>query len=183
MKRSSILSRGDFARLASSLIGNQTRPPNSKFFPGKILQPQPNKDRDQNQEKENRISRIEGRRFYGHPKVGNRKLGWLLLRKLAQQSVRPWICAGDFNEILEQHGKEGILPRAHWQMSDCRECLGDCGLQVSGSKATSSRGGIEEKILIPFGRVWTVLAAIQKGLKCFHKLLLLTTGHLARTIH
>jgi hypothetical protein len=28
---------------------------------GKILKPQPNKDRDQNQEKENRISRIEGR--------------------------------------------------------------------------------------------------------------------------
>ncbi|KAL0444003.1 UNVERIFIED_CONTAM: hypothetical protein Slati_2123000 [Sesamum latifolium] len=67
--------------------------------------------------------------FYGYPEVGNRKLGWLLLRKLAQQSVRPWICAGDFNEILEQHEKEGILPRALWQIGNFRECLGDCGLQ------------------------------------------------------
>ncbi|KAL0407808.1 UNVERIFIED_CONTAM: hypothetical protein Sradi_1715200 [Sesamum radiatum] len=61
--------------------------------------------------------------FYGYPEVHNRKLGWGLLRQLARQSTRPWICTGDFNEILEQHEKQGNTPRAQWQMRVFRECL------------------------------------------------------------
>ncbi|KAK4386390.1 hypothetical protein Sango_2509600 [Sesamum angolense] len=70
--------------------------------------------------------------FYGYPEVGNRKEGWTQLRKLTQQSVRPWICAGDFNEISYQQEKQGGLPWAHRQMRDFRECLDDCGLQDIG---------------------------------------------------
>ncbi|KAL0378750.1 UNVERIFIED_CONTAM: hypothetical protein Sradi_3180500 [Sesamum radiatum] len=70
--------------------------------------------------------------FYGYPEVGNRILGWSLLRRLAHQSVRPWVCAGDFNEVLAQHEKQGSLPRAHWQMRDFRKCLDDCGFQDMG---------------------------------------------------
>ncbi|KAL0355426.1 UNVERIFIED_CONTAM: LINE-1 retrotransposable element O protein [Sesamum radiatum] len=70
--------------------------------------------------------------FYGYPEVHNRKLGWGLLRQLARQSTRPWICTRDFNEILEQHEKQGTIPRAQWQMRDFKECLIDCDLYDLG---------------------------------------------------
>ncbi|KAL0286538.1 UNVERIFIED_CONTAM: hypothetical protein Sangu_2472500 [Sesamum angustifolium] len=47
--------------------------------------------------------------FYGYPEVGNRKEGWTLLRKLAQQSVRQWICAGDFKYCISKRNKEVSL--------------------------------------------------------------------------
>ncbi|KAL0320306.1 UNVERIFIED_CONTAM: putative mitochondrial protein [Sesamum radiatum] len=70
--------------------------------------------------------------FYGYPDVARRKEGWNLLRTLSKGSVRPWVCAGDFNEILEQHEKQGALPRPQWQIKDFRDCLDDCGLQDIG---------------------------------------------------
>ncbi|KAL0432495.1 UNVERIFIED_CONTAM: hypothetical protein Slati_2583800, partial [Sesamum latifolium] len=78
------------------------------------------------------LDRWRFRGFYGYPEVGQRKEDWSLLRRLAHHSVRPWICTGDFNEILEQHEKQRALPRASWQMRDFRECLADCGLQDMG---------------------------------------------------
>ncbi|KAL0433422.1 UNVERIFIED_CONTAM: hypothetical protein Slati_2676500 [Sesamum latifolium] len=72
--------------------------------------------------------------FYGYPEVCNRRIGWDLLRRLAGHSSRSWICVGDFNEILEQHEKQGNIPRAQWQMQGFRECLADCDLQDLGFK-------------------------------------------------
>ncbi|KAL0440363.1 UNVERIFIED_CONTAM: Dehydrogenase/reductase SDR family member 12 [Sesamum latifolium] len=70
--------------------------------------------------------------FYGFLKVARRKEGWDLLRKLSRVSVQSWLCAGDFNEVLEQHEKQGSHPRAHWQIRDFHECLQDCVLQDLG---------------------------------------------------
>ncbi|KAL0319628.1 UNVERIFIED_CONTAM: hypothetical protein Sradi_5224300 [Sesamum radiatum] len=38
----------------------------------------------------------------------------------------------DFNKMLEQHEKQGNIPRAQWQMRDFRECLIDCDLYDLG---------------------------------------------------
>lgn len=38
--------------------------------------------------------------FYGHPDEAQRNKTWDLLRLLCSQSSLPWLCAGDFNEIL-----------------------------------------------------------------------------------
>ncbi|KAL0433400.1 UNVERIFIED_CONTAM: hypothetical protein Slati_2674300 [Sesamum latifolium] len=70
--------------------------------------------------------------FYNFSEVARRKEGWDLLRKLSRASVQPWLCTGDFNKVLEQHEKQGSLPRAPWQMRDFRECLQDCALQDLG---------------------------------------------------
>ncbi|KAL0400084.1 UNVERIFIED_CONTAM: hypothetical protein Sradi_2351700 [Sesamum radiatum] len=48
--------------------------------------------------------------FYGNSAIAKRKHSWNLLRRLARASVRPWLCGGDFNEILGSHEKQGILP-------------------------------------------------------------------------
>ncbi|XP_074299050.1 uncharacterized protein LOC141630070 [Silene latifolia] len=38
--------------------------------------------------------------FYGWPMVADRHLSWELLRVLGRQSTLPWMCIGDYNEIL-----------------------------------------------------------------------------------
>ncbi|KAL0424119.1 UNVERIFIED_CONTAM: hypothetical protein Sradi_0946700 [Sesamum radiatum] len=46
---------------------------------------------------------------YGEPDTSKRTEFWNLLSRLHDQSPRPWLCAGDFNEILEQFEKKGGL--------------------------------------------------------------------------
>ena len=38
--------------------------------------------------------------FYGEPDANKRNESWRLLRELARQDNKPWMCMGDFNEIL-----------------------------------------------------------------------------------
>jgi hypothetical protein len=38
--------------------------------------------------------------FYGNPVRSTRKLSWDLLKFLRKEYNNPWICAGDFNEVL-----------------------------------------------------------------------------------
>ncbi|KAL0431255.1 UNVERIFIED_CONTAM: hypothetical protein Sradi_0751500 [Sesamum radiatum] len=64
--------------------------------------------------------------------IASRKETWILLRKLSQCSTRPWLCVGNYNEILSQIENEGLIPRSKWQIEDIRNCLEDCGLQDMG---------------------------------------------------
>ncbi|XP_074266286.1 uncharacterized protein LOC141588759 [Silene latifolia] len=65
--------------------------------------------------------------FYGWPSVQDRHLSWQLLRTLASESQDPWLCVGDFNEILFADEMKGGT-RAQWQMNNFREAVDDCGL-------------------------------------------------------
>jgi hypothetical protein len=49
--------------------------------------------------------RITG--FYGHPETALRQKSWELLELLKSKSDLPWVCLGDFNEIMEGREKEG----------------------------------------------------------------------------
>lgn len=40
--------------------------------------------------------------FYGHPVTHQRNATWELLKRLNDQMELPWICVGDFNEILKK---------------------------------------------------------------------------------
>ncbi|KAL0449049.1 UNVERIFIED_CONTAM: putative mitochondrial protein [Sesamum latifolium] len=73
--------------------------------------------------------------FYGYAELSKRKEGWELLRRLSRVYARPWLCAGDFNEVLNQHEKQGVIPRAQWQIKDFHDCLQVCGLQDLGCQA------------------------------------------------
>ncbi|KAK3230768.1 hypothetical protein Dsin_002649 [Dipteronia sinensis] len=70
--------------------------------------------------------------FYGYPEQSQRKHSWTSLRRLASMSTLPWVCMGDFNEILCDKEKMGGI-RKNWKdMLDFREVLEDCNLEDMG---------------------------------------------------
>jgi exonuclease III len=57
--------------------------------------------------------------FYGHPEVSMRRHSWALLRHLATINPTPWLCLGDFNEIvsLGEKSRSTARPRSQWYPS------------------------------------------------------------------
>ncbi|XP_074266567.1 uncharacterized protein LOC141589844 [Silene latifolia] len=61
-------------------------------------------------------------------RVSDRHLSWELLRVLSRQSSLPWICVGDFNEVLYSTEIKGGS-RPQWQMNNFQAHVDDCGLR------------------------------------------------------
>jgi hypothetical protein len=57
---------------------------------------------------------------------------WQQLCGLHVQPVKPWLCAGDFNEILLSHEKEGGRPRSQRCIDLFRDALQHCELHDLG---------------------------------------------------
>lgn len=49
--------------------------------------------------------------FYGNPEVTKRKEAWALLRYLSHLSSIPWLCIGNFNEIINLSEQRGLFPK------------------------------------------------------------------------
>ncbi|WVZ54654.1 hypothetical protein U9M48_005419 [Paspalum notatum var. saurae] len=61
--------------------------------------------------------------FYGEPRTDQRDRAWDTLRGLNVTPVKPWLCAGDFNEILVNEEKVGGVTRAQGGETDFHEVL------------------------------------------------------------
>jgi exonuclease III len=70
--------------------------------------------------------------FYGHPVAAKRHESWALLKHLMQLQPSPWVCIGDFNEILTQEEKTGAVLRKERQMDQFRATLETCNLRDLG---------------------------------------------------
>jgi hypothetical protein len=70
--------------------------------------------------------------FYGQPAWNKRHESWSLLKHLKSFPPEPWMCCGDFNEILAQHEKSGAANRKETQMEQFREALEACNLSDMG---------------------------------------------------
>ncbi|KAL5776412.1 hypothetical protein ACOSP7_009338 [Xanthoceras sorbifolium] len=79
---------------------------------------------------DNKIWHFSG--FYGNPEASQRSHGWTLLRRLNSDSSLPWLCGGDFNEILFPNEKDGGVERARHLINNFRRCLDDCELHDLG---------------------------------------------------
>ena len=55
-------------------------------------------------------------RFYGEPDTNKRHVSWEMLRRLKGMSQLPWLCTGDFNEILTSDEKLRGALRPYQQM-------------------------------------------------------------------
>lgn len=74
--------------------------------------------------------RITG--FYGHPQTHLRQFSWDLLTYLKGQYQLPWICFGNFNEILSMEEKSGGSLRPQSQMEKFRDVINFCGFMDLG---------------------------------------------------
>ncbi|XP_059436088.1 uncharacterized protein LOC132169016 [Corylus avellana] len=92
--------------------------------------------------------------FYGQPNASKRMEGWSLLRHIAKLEPEPWVCVGDFNEILNLSEKFGGHGRPSKLMEDFQSALDDCGLSELGfrgpkytwSNCQEGPGLIKEKL-------------------------------------
>ena len=65
--------------------------------------------------------RITG--FYGHPETHRRKESWEQLKGLNRKFQLPWLCLGDFNEILSMSEKWGGGLRPQKQIEDFKSAV------------------------------------------------------------
>jgi len=70
--------------------------------------------------------------FYGESKRELRFRSWDCLKMLKSKSNLPWLCAGDFNEILDASKQFGGQVRAERQMDGFRGAVSDCGFTDLG---------------------------------------------------
>lgn len=87
--------------------------------------------------------------IYGEPTWEYKHKTWAALHALHQRMTGPWLVAGDFNEILYNHEKEGGRPRGQRQMQDFHEALSNCHLSDMGYEGdifTWQRGRIRERL-------------------------------------
>ncbi|CAL2238014.1 unnamed protein product [Prunus armeniaca] len=54
--------------------------------------------------------------FYGHSEPSQRHHSWELLCRLSHRNSRPWICMGDFNEVMHEWEKSGGRDRSRMAM-------------------------------------------------------------------
>jgi hypothetical protein len=69
---------------------------------------------------------------YGEPKRERRHEFWDLLRAIRSTCNGPWLCCGDFNEVLSQDEHIGPRDRTETRIAAFQDCLQDCGLMDLG---------------------------------------------------
>jgi hypothetical protein len=70
--------------------------------------------------------------FYGEPSTDKKVLSWKALQVLNAARRRPWLCLGDFNEILLRCEEEEGLLRSQACMVRFKEALEECELADLG---------------------------------------------------
>ncbi|XP_075670157.1 uncharacterized protein LOC142639915 [Castanea sativa] len=80
--------------------------------------------------------------FYGQPDTSKREETWTLLESLGRYNTLPWLCVGDYNEIVKRSEKLGGALRPARQMDRFRTVIHHCRflyLGYIGSHVTWSR--------------------------------------------
>ena len=81
--------------------------------------------------------------FYRHPETHRRYELWHLLAFLNSQFQLPWLCLGDFNEILSITEKKGVLSEPNNKWMD-----------------------LEGLLIIAIFRIWVIVGLIILGVIC-----------------
>ncbi|XP_075663013.1 uncharacterized protein LOC142632512 [Castanea sativa] len=70
--------------------------------------------------------------IYGFAEAARKHETWSMIRSLHHSISLPWLCTGDFNEILWSHEKLGLASRPEGGMKLFRDVLDECGLKDFG---------------------------------------------------
>jgi hypothetical protein len=66
--------------------------------------------------------------FYGHLDRAHREDSWKLLSYLHKVSPQPWLCMGDFNEVMDNSEKVGGNRRTEQYLGRFRNVVQECNL-------------------------------------------------------
>ncbi|KAA3459032.1 endonuclease/exonuclease/phosphatase family protein [Gossypium australe] len=66
--------------------------------------------------------------FHGFPESSRKRGSWAFLRHLASLSSLPWMCFGDFNNLLSINDKKGGAVYLTVWLDGFRDCVSDCNL-------------------------------------------------------
>ena len=88
--------------------------------------------------------------IYGDPNPTQRKNTWDLMQSLCFVDDSPWICCGDFNEILDKSEKFGGREKMQLGIDNFRRSIDICQLQDLGFEGddcfTWSNGNVFERL-------------------------------------
>lgn len=92
--------------------------------------------------------------FYGDPECGCRKESWRMLWFLRNENALPWLCAGDFNEVLYDHEQFRGNDRGEWMMEGFCEVfsyarfadLGFSGLPYTWDNRWEGRNNVKVRL-------------------------------------
>jgi exonuclease III len=80
--------------------------------------------------------------IYGEAHSDKKHKTWQDMRDMIDSVAKPWLCVGDFNEILFSHEKEGGREQSQAKMDRFREALEVCKLHDLGFGGIYLLGGI-----------------------------------------
>ncbi|KAL9444583.1 hypothetical protein AB3S75_017718 [Citrus x aurantiifolia] len=92
--------------------------------------------------------------FYGCPESSRRRESWDLLRLLSGSSALPWVCIGDFNDLLAANEKRGRIAHPNWKLVGFQNAIADCqlidlgviGYQFTWERARGTDNWVEERL-------------------------------------
>ncbi|KAH9754586.1 reverse transcriptase domain-containing protein [Citrus sinensis] len=96
--------------------------------------------------------------YYGYPESARRRESWDLIRYLATISSLPWICLGDFNDLLFNYEKRGSRAHPNWKLRGFREAVDDADRAFANTAWCG---------LFPKAKVWSVEATCSDHLPIF----------------
>ena len=104
--------------------------------------------------------------YYGFPERHRRRSSWTLLRALAICSSLPWVCIGDFNDLLSPSDKKGGVAHPNWLFRGFHGALTDCSLNELFCMVIVLLGSRVGVLLTGFKKSWIGALLLQTGLGC-----------------
>uniref|UniRef100_A0A803P9R9 Reverse transcriptase domain-containing protein n=1 Tax=Cannabis sativa TaxID=3483 RepID=A0A803P9R9_CANSA len=95
--------------------------------------------------------------FYGSPDPGGRKQSWLLMERLRDMRQGPWICGGDFNEIMKEKEKKGGCLKHASQIREFQKAISYCNfkeVKMEGGEFTWCNGRQNNLVFEKLDRVF-----------------------------
>lgn len=74
---------------------------------------------------------------YGEAQTSDRHKTWDVLKFIKPSSPLPWVCIGDFNEVLHRAEHDSVQERSYAQIEGFREMVDVCGLYDLGYEGRS----------------------------------------------
>uniref|UniRef100_A0A803P9U4 Reverse transcriptase domain-containing protein n=1 Tax=Cannabis sativa TaxID=3483 RepID=A0A803P9U4_CANSA len=101
--------------------------------------------------------------FYGSPDPGGRKQSWLLMERLRDMRQGPWICGGDFNEIMREKEKKGGCLKQASQIREFQKAISYCNFKEVKMEEESLLGAMGVKTTWSL-KNWIEFLQIQSGI-------------------